>query len=223
MDVDRAISFMNEIIPRETEDWDDFASMLKDFILNERYLVGSAEYVTGEGAEEITYGLHDMNGDGTPELFISNGDPQFSYKTNHVYRYKDGRFIYCGDAGFRESVLWMAPGSAYPGVFCSGGHSGIVSHVYYSMQKNGTVVPETVATHEDTTYKIENHDDKIVTNDYALYEVCMTNCPTPEREACVLKMVNADWIRKHGVESLIEGKTEETAEVTAEEPTEGGE
>ena len=204
MSVDQAVSFLRSELSAEVPEADDFESVLRDFLLTERFLVSQEKYYTEEGSTELLFGLHDMNADGTPELLIQNGSPLYAELTDHIYGFEGGTFRYLGDAGFRECELWTAPGSAYPGVFCTAGHSGFITDVYYGMQEDGTVQSEIIATYEDTSYKVQTHDEERVTNDQALYDTWLMMRPLEGREAVWVQMYSRSWIRENGIDAFLQ-------------------
>ena len=99
--------------------------------------------------EDIRVYLHDMDGDGTPELLLSTGGGSMADMTNYVYRYVNGRVTYAGNAGQRGALLCYAPGTAYRGVFDWTGNMGWMPAMYYSL-KSGSVRSERVVVTEDT-------------------------------------------------------------------------
>lgn len=204
MSADQTISFLRSELAALVPVADDFATALWDYLLMEQYLVSGEIYETGEDSAEIVFGLHDMDADGTPELFISNGSPLYAQLTDHIYRFENGNFCYIGDAGFRECLLWTAPGSAYPGVFCTGGHSGFISDIYYGVQADGTVQSEIVATYEDTSYKVETHDAQRLTADQGLYDTWAAMRPAEGREAVYVEMHPLSWIKENGIDAFLQ-------------------
>ncbi|MBR6406220.1 MAG: hypothetical protein IKS18_08545 [Lachnospiraceae bacterium] len=204
MSADQAISFLRAELSDLVPASDDFETALWDYLLMEQYLVSGEIYETGEDSAEIVFGLHDMDADGTPELFISNGSPLYAQLTDHIYRFENGNFCYIGDAGFRECLLWTAPGSAYPGVFCTGGHSGFISDIYYGVQADGTVQSEIVATYEDTSYKVETHDAQRLTADQGLYDTWAAMRPAEGREAVYVEMHPLSWIKENGIDAFLQ-------------------
>ncbi len=178
------------------------------YLEGSEYLESGPEYYTGDGASEIRFGLHDMNGDGAPELLITNGSAALSARTAHVYEPENGSFRYLGDAGFRECLFYTAPGTECPGVFCTGGDSGFIMDIYYELQEDGTIRSEMVASYEDTSYKVESHDEQRVTQDMQLYETWLNACPKEDRPGSFVLMMTREEIMEQGAEALLGGTGE---------------
>ena len=184
-----AIQYLSDTIANAAPETGSFTEQLKQFVQLRQYLKSGEHFETGDGSDEILFGLHDFDRDGQPELLITNGSPNFSEKTDYVYRRNEDSFSCIGEVGFRECVLFTAPDSAYPGVFCMAGHSGLTTAVYYAPGEDGRILPEVVATHEDTTYKVESHNDTVVTKDQGLYQTFLAACPQEGREAVLVEML----------------------------------
>ncbi len=191
MNADEAVSFLKGELYTGPET-NEYPDVLMDFVRQERYLEAGQEYYTDAGAAEITFGLYDFNGDAYPELLISNGSPNLTQRVLHVYGFSDAAFHYLGDAGFRECNLYTAPGSAYRGVFCTGGDSGFIMDFYYELQEDGSIRSEMVASYEDTSFKVESHDEQRVTQDLALYEAWANARPLEGREASYIPMMTEE-------------------------------
>ena len=88
---------------------------------------------------EAEIGLHDMDGDGVPELLVS-GSSGNAYR---VFSCIDGQAVSIGKAGGRECPLYFYPGSDYPGLFCVKAADGEYTVSYY-VREGGAVVRETV-------------------------------------------------------------------------------
>ncbi len=203
MTADDAISFLRSEISFSDTSSGKLSDLLYDYIIGERYLISGAKYYTEPGNAEITFGLYDMNGDGGQELLISNGSGSLTDRTVHVYEFTDGAFFYRGDAGFRECRLFISPGSPFCGVFCTGGDSGFIMDIYYEMREDGSITSEMVASYEDTSYKIESHDEQRVTDNLQLYQTWAEARPSAGKEAVYVPMQTADWIRENGIEAFM--------------------
>ena len=201
MSAERTEDFLRSEI-RRLGGVEGFQVELTYFIEGQEYLESGENYDTGEGAAEIRIGLHDLNGDGTPELLITNGSAALSGRTAHVYEPENGSFGYLGDAGFRDCLFYTAPGTDYPGVFCTGGDSGFIMDIYYELQEDGTIRSEMVASYEDTSYKVESHDEQRVTPDTGLYEAWLAARPTAERPGTFVRMLSREEILEQGAQAL---------------------
>ena len=201
MNADQAVRFMRSLLS-EAPGEGSFSEILADFIGEERYLMnGEAQYLE---EEEIRIGLYDMNADGVPELFVTNGSASFTNRFVHVYGFEDDAFHYLDDAGFRECLLYTAPGSGYPGVFCQGGDSGFIMEYYYTLEEDGSIKSELVASFEDTSFKVESHDDQVVTQDEKLYEAWLQAWPREDNPGHYLPMFTSEELENSGVELLLE-------------------
>lgn len=111
------------------------------FALGNKYTISGQIYGT---YASIRFGLHDLDGDGVPELIAFNGGPSgMAGMTNYVYAYRNGKVTYLGDAGFRIGEFVYASGSGYPGLYFQSGNSGYYPGYYYTVQ-NGRLKEELV-------------------------------------------------------------------------------
>ena len=84
-----------------------------------------------------SFALHDMDGDGVPELLARNNAPEPAELTAYVYTVGKNGVEYAGDAGVPGPADRWAPGSGYPGLCTCDGERG----TYYTV-KNGQVVSQ---------------------------------------------------------------------------------
>ena len=157
-------------------DGTDWSRAYEDLVMNRRYLTYGQEYdITTRGDYEIAFCLHDMDGDGIPEIIISNGVDYMAGRTNYVYGIRNGRIVYLGDAGFRESELYYYPGAAYPGLFCFDGNMGYYDMYYYTVDGTGvvyhSVFTEQYVTDDDPYTWLETPIIKQNTADRALFDL----------------------------------------------------
>ena len=89
--------------------------------------------------------LHDMDGDGTPELLAWNGASASGEQTASVYVAAPDGLHYAGDAGTYGPADTFLPGSGYPGLYCLSGQSEYYEGVYYTV-KDGQVAADPVLT-----------------------------------------------------------------------------
>ncbi len=81
----------------EGEDW---SAAYEDFVLNWKFLAAGQEYAPGTtawGTKSIyNVYLYDMDGDGVPELGISNGEEGRAVRCVYLYTYDGGSVVYLG-------------------------------------------------------------------------------------------------------------------------------
>ena len=92
-----------------------------------------------------SFALHDMDGDGIPELLASSGAGSGEARTAYVYSAVYDQLRYAGNAGVFGPARYEFPGSGYPGLYCRGGRDEFFRGSYYTL-KNGRVVHEPVLT-----------------------------------------------------------------------------
>ena len=164
----------------QPQNWGDWNSVYRSFVTYETYLASNLEYYNTEtsGWYEIAYGLYDMDRNGIPELIISNGEDSMAGRANHVYTFSDGEVKYLGEIGFRESELFYAPGSAFPGLFCSDGNMGSVETEYYFLSGLylGTeeVLVKQYYSDGDPYTELSTPIVKRLTNNMALYQTSVS-------------------------------------------------
>ena len=85
------------------------------------------------------FALHDMDGDGVPELVVRNNAPDHGDLTAYIYTIGENGVEYAGNAGIGSPADRYAPGSGYPGLCAYEGEKG----TYYSVV-NGQVAAQPV-------------------------------------------------------------------------------
>ena len=118
----------------------DWSSAYRTFVLENDYL---REDRTWSGAP--AFALHDLDGDGTPELLARNNATDPSARTSYVYTASDAGLRYAGNTGFRGAADHFAPGSGYPGLYCLEDTGGTLRGTYYALD-NGVVTAQPVLT-----------------------------------------------------------------------------
>lgn len=118
-----------------TKDTNDWNNRYKQFVLNRQYEDTKQDYGTREPSR-IKFGLHDMDGDGIPELIIHNGAIAEADMSNYVYMYENNSVSYLGVAGKGQSELTFSAGSGFPGLFWSSGTAGYYPGYYYHVKNN---------------------------------------------------------------------------------------
>lgn len=135
-------------ITTDTKDWNN---TYKQFVLNKQYEKTKQNYRTSN-TSRIKFGLHDMDGDGVPELIIHNGATNEADMNNYVYIYKNTSASYVGIAGSGQSEFTFSSGSGFPGLFWASGTAGYYPGYYYYI-KNNVIKDELVAEEKVEYYK----------------------------------------------------------------------
>ena len=92
-----------------------------------------------------SFALHDMDGNGVPELLAGNNAPQAADRTAYVYTFTQSGVAYAGSAGRLGPADHFLPGSGCPGLYClSGGEEALTGT--YSTLSGGKVTEELVLT-----------------------------------------------------------------------------
>lgn len=164
-----------------------------NFVLRGGYWESAQSYTLITGSD-IPFGLHDLDGDGIPELIAFNNDQFAAGMTSYVYAYQNGKVTYLGNIGFRGYGFIYAPGSGYPGLYYQSGNTGYYPGYYYTVE-NGRLkeelVLETVDHQGDTIGWFETQ----TTSDDTLYGL-FSGYFTPD------SWNDADWFNKRGLAKL---------------------
>lgn len=145
----------------------EWSPAYRAFVLDEGYRTAGQSY----GAGTVTFALHDMNGDGTPELLIGSGAASSSDMCEYVYTWDGDAVTYAGAIIQTGASYYADPNGAYPGMFGYGGRMERFTGYYYDL-KNGKLHRTLVVT--DTMVPIQTggftYDHAIETADTGLYE-----------------------------------------------------
>lgn len=82
------------------------------FVLEECYRAAGQSY----GAGTVSFALHDMNGDGTPELLINSGAESLAGMCQYVYTWDGDSVTYAGALTQTGASYYTDPNGVYPGV-----------------------------------------------------------------------------------------------------------
>ena len=104
---------------------DQWSAAYRDFVTKGEYRHTGQTWYQAAPA----FALHDMDGDGVPELVVRNNAPDQAEMTAYVYTIGDKGVEYAGDAGVGSPADRYAPGSGYPGLCAYDGEKG----TYYTM------------------------------------------------------------------------------------------
>lgn len=120
---------------KDTNEWSD---TFRQFVLNREYENTKQNYKTAT-VERVKFGLHDMDGNGIPELIIHNGAAKESDMNNYVYYDKNGSSTYAGTAGSGRGEFKFTAGTGFSGLFWSSGNDGYYPGYYYNMENNSVM------------------------------------------------------------------------------------
>lgn len=146
----------------------------RDFLLNQKFRSSGQTYHDLEkDGEAIQVSLQDMDGNGIPELILTNGEFAHAYLDSFVYTYSNGAVSYAGNLG-NSYVYFVSKDASYPGVYRLFSGDGYYIG-YYAVLVNGKVsdtfvvqsVTERIAEqeHYDVIAKTEEGGDFAVTCD----------------------------------------------------------
>lgn len=125
-----------ETSPDKPEGYDSWSEAYEDFVLKHLFLDdGDRERGYGDlygGFANVSFGLHDMDGNGTLELLIFNGFNGRDLRADYVFSYDGAEVRYCGNI---LSEFYYVPD--YPGIFSSVFMSGYYLDDEYPDQYSG--------------------------------------------------------------------------------------
>lgn len=168
----------------------------KDFIFNSKYANSASRKFYVGNKNEILFGLHDFDGDGTPELFVKNGATETAEKCTYVYTYKNNAVTYVGDIGEKNATFYNPASDDFKGLFCKYGESNIYECYYYTIENNKIVkvlVCDETIEYSGSRFVIKSAQK---TNDYELYEAYTDGSTKTQME-------NTKDIEKMGWENFV--------------------
>lgn len=111
----------------------------RTFILEGEYLEAGQEYFYENDVidwlEYIDFSLHDMNGDGVPELVVYKAAPMSEslfYVYTCIMDNNKTKVTYIGNIGLRDGDMIVAPDSKYTGIYFAAGNMDYYQGHYYS-------------------------------------------------------------------------------------------
>ncbi|MCQ2448681.1 MAG: hypothetical protein MJ132_00630 [Clostridia bacterium] len=193
----------------------EWSAVYEKFIKDKQYLK-LGEYDTDE-ADPYTFALHDLSGDGIPELISYNGSMSEAGAEYNVFGISGGKVVFLGNAGFRIGAFEILADKKYPGLYWCNGNMGQYEGDYYSVQngklkRTEVLVEQDEMTHEyyplDGTFEIEKDEygDTFYfyrkTEDEQLYHACRESTEKLE-EVSVEEILSGSWtdfLAKYGYE-----------------------
>ena len=136
--------------------YESWKTAYESFIFDKKFLnEGDKDRGYGDlesGFAVISFGLHDMNSDDTPELIIFNGFNGRDLRSNYIFTFSDEKVVYCGNTSADVYVVKDYPGM-FSGVTQTGwylddeysGKYAEVTILNYLSLENNTVVKDRVS------------------------------------------------------------------------------
>ena len=180
--------------PVERSDWN---TAYQDLIFHKGWLEMEKGEDLGEDPSAVVFLLHDMDGDGVPELLARNEVAAFGEMSNYVYTWDGDKVVFLGEIGFLGGALWESGTKDYPGLFHYAGRGDSYLGHYYDLQ-DGQIRQTLVSTDVMVpTGDGVSYESTIETEDADLY---MTYSRT--KGGSTLPMYTADEISAMSWESF---------------------
>lgn len=183
--------------PVDTLQGTDWNTAYQEFILQKGWLKAEKGEDLGEGTSAVVFLLHDLDGDGVPEVLARNEVANFGEMGNYVYAWDGSKMVFLGEIGFLGGPLWESDTRDYPGLFHYAGRGDSYLGHYYDL-KDGQLRQTLVVT--DGMVPLEDGvscESTVETEDNDLY---MTYSRTKGNDA--LPMYTADEISAMSWESF---------------------
>lgn len=187
---------------------EDWSEAFYSFTLGGGFWNSGQLYYHTTAYDAVRFGLHDLDGDGVPELIAYNNCDFMAGMMDYIYAYQNGKVTYLGEAGFRGYNFVYAPGSGYPGLFFQSGNAGGYPGYYYTVQ-NGQLKEEFVlyssdsmsADHMILTETQKTSDDTL----YGLFSGYFDGAVSGKIKAGLaeLSMLTIDEIRAKGWDNFV--------------------
>lgn len=175
-----------------------WSAAYRDFVLGKKFLTSSYPYeYNGEEPwgtdEDNRISLHDMDADGVPELFITNGYFGRIIMHTYVYTFANGKIEYIGNAP--AGLCFYSPQSQFAGVWSSSSFDGEF-YTYYYYKDGNQIKDELVLTDNGLGGNVRRK-----TGDIALFEASdISRMPYLEKQT-----VDEIWIM--GWDNFANGNT----------------
>lgn len=210
-----------ETSPDKPEGYDSWSEAYEDFVLKHLFLDdGDRDHGYGDlydGFAVVSFGLHDMDGNGTPELLIFNGFNGRALRADYIFSYDGAEVRYCGNI---LSECYYVPD--YPGIFSSVFMSGYymdeeyqdqyseVTYLNYSTLEEYSVATDRVEIIGDS---LDESGKTVIfrTDDEELYNAS-------RKTPCRVQFMTLAEIEEQGWEAFLRiyQERQETAETKAE-------
>lgn len=150
---------------------DGWSDAYHAFVTNQTFLDVYPDEFFPDTSIPIDFALHDVEGDGVPELMIGNGADFEAGHCRLFFSYRPGGLVFIGTGGTRLGTAFMygdTPG--FPGLFYQNGNMGYYPFYYYSV-KDGELCEEIVFVDEETMQPDGTETEREIreTADDALY------------------------------------------------------
>lgn len=197
----------------------DWQGAYYDFIFGQGYLKSGQAYTRpGEDAyEEVRFSLYDMDRDGVPELFSSNGDYTHANASTYIYTMKNNAVTYQGTTGCIDDIRYYPQSAEFPGLFFTYGQMGY-GMVEYDALEQGALKRECIV---ETDYTNDPVKYEQITPNEALFRFYMNrnNPAMPYTEQGLILIGEAE-AQKMGWEAFLAAFHLEAAQGFVDQPME---
>ncbi len=188
----------------------EWSALYEKFMKSGQYLK-LAEYE--QGARIYNFALHDLSGNGIPELISYNGSTSEAGAQYNVFGISSGKVVFLGNIGFRMGKFEIPADKEYFGLYWCNGNMGEYHGVYYTVEngkvKESNVLVEQMKELYEGYVPEEDPDDTDedfyyfrTTNDKQLYKACL-NATEKLEEVPLEEIQSASWtdfLSKYGYE-----------------------
>ena len=166
-----------------------WADVYAEFLSSGNYLRQGQTYYSGAD-NPVSAALRDLDGDGAPELILTNGSDVEADATSYVYTAKEGKIVWLGSAGSRIGSFLCLEDAAYPGLYWQNGNMGYYPGYYYYV-RNGALQTEYVLVEEQDPESGETAVTR-QTGDTDLFDACV-NAQTALPTIPVAQIESGGW------------------------------
>ena len=156
--------------PAESTQGADWNAAYQDFILQKGWLQAEKGADLGEDPSVVVFLLHDLDGNGVPEILARNEVADFGERGNYVYAWDGNSLAFLGEIGFLGGTLWESDTSTYPGLFHYAGLGDSYLGHYYDVKdgqlRQTLIVTDVVVPSGDSF----SYETTVETTDNDLYE-----------------------------------------------------
>ncbi len=112
----------------------DWNTAYQEFILQKGWLKAEKGEDLGTDPSAVVFQLHDMDGDGVPELLARNEVANFGEMGHYVYAWDGSKMAFLGEIGVLGGDLWQSDTGDYPGLFHYAGRGDSYLGYYYDLK-----------------------------------------------------------------------------------------